>query len=101
MSGPKHWPLIAWSKQELLNELWRHEQAIKNLHREFERRGERDDKRHGFPVTIQPKPGVLQTAYRHFPTAVEAYDAARAESPDDESAPYRVHPVYLGKDDPA
>lgn len=101
MSGPKHWPLIAWSKQELLNELWEHQQAEKNLLAEFDRRGERDEKRHGFSITVRPTPGVLQTAYRHFATAVEAYDAAREANPNDEAAPYLVHPIYLGKDDPA
>lgn len=99
MSGPSHWPLIAWSKAELLNELWRHEQSVKNLQAEFERRGERDEKRHGFEVSVHSK-GMVFTAYTHFPTPSEAYDAARKRWPNDESAPYRVHPVYLGKDDP-
>lgn len=100
MSGPKHWPLIAWSRQELLNDLWAYERRIKRLHEELERRGERDDKRHGFPIPVQESPGVISTAYQHFPTAVEAYDGARERWPDDDAAPYRVHPVYLGKDDP-
>lgn len=101
MSGPKHWPLIAWSKQELLSELWRHEQAAKNLREEIERRGDRDEKRHGFPVPVHER-GVITTAYAHYPTAAEAYDAAREAFPEDvEAAPYRVHPVYLGKDDDA
>lgn len=99
MSGPKHLPLLGWSKRELLDELWRHEQAVKNLQKEFDRRGERDEQRHGFAVPFQPSPGVIETHYAHYPTAVAAYDAARKQWPDDESAPYRVHPVYLGKDD--
>ena len=90
--------MIAWSKQELLNELWGHQLAIKHLQAEIDRRGDRDDKRHGFPISIHER-GVISTAYRHFPTAVDAYDAARLQWPHDESAPYRVHHVYLGKDD--
>ena len=99
MSGPTHLPLIAWSKQELLSDLWQHEQRIKNLHKEFDRRGERDEKRHGFAVPVQPQPGVIETCYAHYETPVAAYEAARERWPDDEAAPYRVHPVYLGKDD--
>lgn len=98
---PSHLPLIAWSKQELLNELWKHQQAEKNLTKELNRRGQRDEQRHGYPITVRDRPGVLTTAYRHFPTAVEAYEAARKEFPDDvEMAPYKVHPVYLGEGDP-
>lgn len=99
MSGPNHLPLIAWSNQELLNEYWQHQQAMRNLQKEIDRRDGRDEKRHGFPISIY-EPGMISTAYRHFATAVDAYDAARLEWPGDDSAPYRVHPVYLGKDDP-
>ena len=98
MSGPKHWPLIAWSKQQLMDDLWNYERRIKHLREELDRRGERDDKRHGFAVPIH-SPGMIETAYQHFPTAVEAYAGARERWPNDEAAPYRVHPIYLGKDD--
>lgn len=101
MSGPKHLPLIGWSHQELLNELWSHQQSIQNLQRELDRRGGRDEKRHGFAVAVH-SPGMISTAYRHYPTASEAYAAAVKAFPEDrDAAPYRVHPVYLGKDDPA
>lgn len=102
MSGPKHLPLIAWSKQELMNEIWEHDLALKRLHEEIDRRGGRDEKRHGFPISVY-SPGVISTAYAHYATAAEAYDAAikQATNPGDrENAPYKVHPVYLGKDDP-
>lgn len=95
----KHLPLIAWSKSELMNELWSHDLAIRRLREEIERRGERDEERHGFAIPVHQK-GAISTAYAHYATAVDAYDAARARWPDDETAPYRVHPVYLGKDDP-
>lgn len=97
---PKHLPLIAWSKQELLNELWSHQLAERRLHEELERRGERDEQRHGFAVPVH-EAGAISTAYAHYPSAADAYEAARKRWPDDESAPYRVHPVYLGADDPA
>lgn len=100
MSGPHHLPLIAWSRQELLNELRKHERAIEALQKEIERRGQfGEDKRYGFPIQIQPKLGVIETGYHHFPTKVEAFAAACLQWPNDESAPYKVHPVYLGKDD--
>lgn len=103
MSGPAHLPLVAWSRQQLLNELWKHELAETNIRKEIARRGDRDELRHGFPVPIHA-PGMITTAYRHFATAAEAYDAAReaATTPGEkEEAPYHVHPIYLGKDDPA
>lgn len=101
MAGPNHLPLIAWSRQQLLDELWQHQLAEQKLQSELDRRGDRDEQRYGFPVSIH-SPGMISTAYRHFPTAPEAYAAATeaATNPGDkEAAPYRVHPVYLGKDD--
>jgi len=97
----KHLPMIAWSRQELMNELWQHEAAIRNLQKELDRRSDRDDQRFGYPVAIYDKPGVIFTGYRHFKTQQEAWQAALEEFPQDrDAAPYKVHPVYLGKDDP-
>lgn len=96
----KHLPLVAWSRQEIMSGIWEHEAALNSLTAELDRRGDRDEKRYGFPVPIQDRPGVIGAAYRHFATAGEAFDAARkAFSDDPETAPYKVHPVYLGKGD--
>jgi len=98
----RYLPVIAWSKQELMSEYWKHEQAMKNLQKELDRRGDRDEKRWGFFVPIH-KSGMITTGYRHYKTPVEAYNAAKehAEQTDQdvEMAPYLVHPVYLGKED--
>lgn len=104
MSGPVWHPLIAWSRTELINARREHQRWLDAIDKESARRGERDEKRYGFPVPIYDKPGVIGTGYAHFATTAEAYAAAveRAATPGEkESAPYKVHPVYLGKDDPA
>jgi hypothetical protein len=100
---PDHLPLEAWDRRELLSELWKHQQAQRNLQREFDRRGERDEWKWGFPVFVHEKLAsgavALTTAYHIFDSAGEAYEGARKyareHDQDEESAPYRVHKVYL------
>lgn len=101
MSYPKHLPLIAWSRQEMADALREHRRAIEAIAGELDRRGDRDVKHHGFPVidATDPHHGL---AYAHFPTLPEAFAAAVEAFPElHDAAPYRVHPVYLGKDDSA
>lgn len=102
MSGPKHLPIIAWDRRELVAELRHHQRGIQAIEAELERRGDRNDQRWGFPVPVQERPGVIGTAYAHYPTPTEAREAALEAFPEDhDAAPYRVHAVFLGKDDPA
>lgn len=102
MSGPKHLPLIAWSKQELISARDQYERALGAIDKENARRGDRDEKRHGFEVPIHATQGTISCGYAHYATPALAYDAAVAAATtpaEKEVAPYRVHPVYLGKDD--
>lgn len=103
---PDHLPLEAWERRELMDKLWQHQQAERNLMKELERRGERDEWKWGFPVLVHetlPSGAVaLTTAYHIFDSAGEAYDGAKAYAreteQDEESAPYRVHKVYLPRE---
>jgi hypothetical protein len=97
---PDHLPLIAWSRQELIQKRWEHQRWLDAIDKESERRGERDEKQYGFPVPIRHAPGVIGTGYTHYPTIAQAYAEALKQMPElHDAAPYRVHPVYLGKDD--
>ncbi len=98
----RHLPLIAWSGRDLINERNQLDLQLQRIDKELARRDGRDEEHFGFPVSIHT-PGVISTAYRHFPTRCEAYAAAVKEAGDDkgaqEVAPYQVHSIYLGKDD--
>lgn len=92
-------PLVAWHRRELMDYRAQLEWRIKNLDKELERRGQRDEMAYGFPVQVRGERGIgIITAYRWFYTDKEAWAAAREEFGGDEG-PYKVHPVYLGKDD--
>lgn len=93
-------PLVAWDKRDILDQIWQLQSRIDNLSKELDRRGERDEKRYGYHIKVRGENGVgITSAYRHFATPAEAFDACKKEFPNDEAAPYHVHKVYLGKDD--
>lgn len=94
----KHYPLIGWSKREIELEIQGCERELVSMRAELARRGDRDEEQYGFPIGIREGNSIV-TAYTRYPTREEAYAAAAEQWPNDESAPYRVHPVYLGKDD--
>jgi hypothetical protein len=95
----KHQPLVAWSRQELTSELHKHKATIKALEEELTRRGDRDEKRYGYSTLAHSSASSTQVVYATFADFVDAHAAIRKEFPGDDSAPYRIHPVYLGKDD--
>ena len=97
--GEYDWkPLVAWHKRELLDYRAQLEWRIKNLDKEMDRRGQRDEMKYGYPITVAGEKGIgITTAYRWFDTDKEAWKAAIEEF--GEGGPYKVHPVYLGKDD--
>lgn len=91
-------PLVAWSKPEILDYSWQLQSRLERLNKELERRGQRDEIKYGYPITVRGEKGIgITTAYRWFDTDKEAWAAAREEL--GEEGPYKVHPVYLGKDD--
>jgi hypothetical protein len=106
---PDHLPLEAWERSELLSKLWNAQQIQKNMEKELERRGQRDEWKWAYEVPVYGKTErgatYLTSGYMLFESAAEAYskvpDIARQYERDPETAPYHVIKVWLPKDYPA
>jgi hypothetical protein len=100
---PDHLPLEAWERSELLSKLWGAQQTQKNIQKELDRRGQRDEWKWAYEIPVYEKTArgatVLTTAYMLFDSAPEAYskvpDIAREFERDPETAPYHVIKVWL------
>lgn len=100
---PDHLPLECWERSDLLGKLWKHQQGAKNLQKELDRRGQRDEWKWAYEVPVYEQTAKGATAltwgYMLFDSAGEAYskvpDIARQYERDPETAPYQVVKVWL------
>ena len=100
MNDNDHLPLVARPRVQIENQIQQYTRMIELFEAELDRRGNREEMRYGFPIPVSTALNRFEIRYKHFPTQQQAYDAAYQEFPEDrEAAPYKVHPIYLGKDD--
>jgi len=100
---PDHLPLEAWERSELLGALWKAQQTEKNIQKELDRRGPRDEWKWAYEVPVYERlpsgATVLTWGYHLFDSPGDAYDGARKIAAqlerDPETAPYQVHKVWL------
>jgi hypothetical protein len=106
---PDHLPLESWERNELLSRLWSAQQIQRNVQKELDRRGQRDEWKWAYEVPVYGKTErgatYLTSGYMLFESASEAYskvrDIALQYERDPETAPYHVIKVWLPEDHPA